>query len=178
QNPKQCLSITCEIGSVLGFMPVDPFETIAIIEEKRFVLPFINQQAAKKAIQCFKELIAFFLVQMNQPITSVISKSMSLLLECRRDFTIHKTLAGKDQRYVALFVEKHLTRSKGLFVRGPACINLQFGHRVCTRNIKRLVLYAGDHCPHNGFTFFGGSLANNSDQARHTNSDAHAKSGL
>ena len=107
-------------------MPIDPLYAIAIVEEKRLVLPLINQKTAKETVQFCKELVAFFFVEMDQPITRRAVKFMAFSPEIGEGFRIGKTLAGKKESNIALLIAEGLPGGKGIFVCHPTGVYSQF----------------------------------------------------
>ena len=123
-------------------MPIDPFRTVAIVEEKRpFFLEGIdifNTQIAavhtrtiiaEEAIQFLKAPLPLFLVEMDKPIVGLL-KSMSLSFKRGMDLTIYEAFAGKNERDIVLLIEENLVRRKGIFVRDPARIYANTWRRV------------------------------------------------
>ena len=110
-------------------VPIDPFRTVAIVEEKRPFLPFINEQPAEEAIQFLKAPLPLFLVEMDKPIVGLL-KSMSLSFKRGMDLTIYEAFAGKNERDIVLLIEENLVRRKGIFVRDPARIYANTWRRV------------------------------------------------
>lgn len=60
-------------------MPVEPFDTEAVIKQEAFPLSFVDQKAAEEAIQLFKKEAPFFFIEMDEPITAGLTELMPLL---------------------------------------------------------------------------------------------------
>ena len=50
QNSKQRFGLAGEEDSIFSLMPIYALNSEAVVEQKRFSLPFINKQAAEKTV--------------------------------------------------------------------------------------------------------------------------------
>ena len=128
---KKRLSFARKIDGVFGFAKINPFHPITIIEKKCLALSVIYQKTAKQAIQSFKELIAFFFVEMDQPITFILFDFMSLLPQTSASFGIDKAFSREEKRDLFVFIEERLIRSERVFVCHPTPIYSHFRDGVC-----------------------------------------------
>ena len=166
QNAQERLGLAGEIKRVRRLMPVNPVQSVAVIKQKNFPPPPVNQQAAEQAVQVLKKLFAFVFVKMDEAIAAR-RKTVAVLLEPVFCFSFDKTFAGKYEHDVFLFVLKNLPGGEGIFLRHPASVNSKLRRGKGSGRVKRLVFHGCDHGFHGALTFSGGPSANDSDDAGH-----------
>ena len=74
-------------------MPINPFSSVAIIEQKRLVSLRIDKKTAEKTVQLVEKLVPFCFVKADDPIPVVLFDSISIFLEFASNSTVQKTFA-------------------------------------------------------------------------------------
>ena len=139
QNLKQRLRLTCEKNPVSVLVPVNPFHSIAIIEEKCLVFSPIDYKTAKRTVQFFKTPIPFLFIKMKQPRPRAFFEFMSFPPKFGTGFGIDETFSSQKKRDVFALIEEDLACNKGVFPNHDTTIHSHFGHTVCFETIEFLV---------------------------------------